>query len=205
MFSATVWQLGKWPHALQIRSLAMKCSACCRLSALQNTFYGVANRHTEMVDHVRGALGLNPPLASILRSPHNVIMLAHACGNNAESLQELGALIGLQLPAPIAALQQSIESIDLTRHDLAQHGIIWYVMGQPARWKASPRPHFPIAVRIFARDESEGRLAGARYFIPVPDQPLIPTDIPSEPGQALPVADLVGRLDEHFLFLCPTH
>lgn len=174
-----------------------------RTSAALALLYGVTNRYTEMLDQVQIAIETDQLFASILQVPNNVIMLAHACGNDADSLQELGQLIGLHLPAPIPDLRASIESVDLTRHDLAAHGIVWFAMGQPSSWTTDPSPHFPTAVHIYARDESGERLAGARYFMPPQNQPLIPTDIPSEPGEALPVADLVSRLDELFLFLCP--
>jgi hypothetical protein len=166
--------------------------------------YGVAERYQPMVATVEAAAAHGGDQARRrLRAPTALVALAHGCGNTPERLRTLGELVGVVLPVPEARLRRSVERMDLTRREVDAHGIVWCAMGQPAIWLAGPRPRFPTAVRIFARDEGGQRVGQACYQISEPGRPIQSPCIPPEPGATLPVAALVRELMAHFLFVAP--
>jgi hypothetical protein len=156
-----------------------------------------------MMHALKVAIERNPTLRSELRSPDRLGMLAHGAGNDAEHLRELGTVLDVTLPAAKSDVQHSIEAMDLTDARVDAHGIVWHVMGQPARWVGGPAPRFPTPVRIFARDDKGQRRVQACFNIPIPFQPLQPRCIPHETGAYESIEKVVDELAQLFLLVCP--
>ncbi len=165
--------------------------------------YGVTMRTYKMLKCVRDALAANPLLREYFLVPSQLIALAHGCGNDRESLHELGTTLGITLPASNEQVQQSIEAMDLEDPQTNAHGIVWSVMGQPTIWVQGPSPSFPAPLRIFAHAESDQLQAQACYTVSVVNAPIESRCIPAGPGETVSPKELVRELAKRFLFVCP--
>jgi tetratricopeptide (TPR) repeat protein len=169
--------------------------------------YGVTRRTYKMLKCVREALAATPSLREYLLVPHQLIALAHGCGNDRESLRALGVALSVTLPASNEQVQQSIEAIDLEDPQTRAYGIVWSVMGQPTIWVQGPSPSFPAPLRIFAYEQSAEESAQLRtqacYNISVVNEPIQSRCIPEGPGETLSPRELVRELAKRFLFVCP--
>ncbi len=162
--------------------------------------YGAQRRYDPMMRALQRIGGDSAALAH-LRQPRHLIMLAHACANDAERVRQLGDALGLHLPVPRDTVLGSIVTLDIA-HPTAPHShspcVECYVLGRPDAWGSTDLTRFPRLVRIFVSATGQGDREA---------QPTIPgaflearQDYFSRADRA-PADGIVTDLDAWFLFI----
>ncbi|HEX9412310.1 MAG TPA: hypothetical protein VF916_02305 [Ktedonobacterales bacterium] len=175
-----------------------------RVSAAQALVYGLNEAYEKMLAAARRGIAINPARRTELRAPQQLIMLTHACRNDPDRVRRFGEVLDLRLPAAVETVRASVEQIDKGRID----GVFvdWYALDHVLPGQAVPE--LPVTLRIFRMREESGMLsASASIFYGGRREEQFPASDPNAvnaPPPRLPLDDLISRLADRFVMLCPT-